>query len=39
VSERRDRKPLSMSIAMFVPALLAANSAPCTNGTASAKVR
>ena len=36
VSDSRFRKPLSMSLAMFVPALLAAKSAPCTNAIASA---
>src|SRR4051812_29812008 len=39
VSDSRERKPLSMSSAMFVPALLDANSAPWMNGTASANVR
>ena len=36
VSESRLRKPLSMSLAMLVPALLAENSAPWTNAIASA---
>jgi hypothetical protein len=36
VSDSRFRKPLSISLAMFVPALLAEKSAPCTNGIASA---
>jgi hypothetical protein len=36
VSDSRFRKPLSMSFAMFVPALLAEKSAPCTKGIASA---
>ena len=36
VSERRFRKPLSMSLATFVPALIAENSAPWMNGIAMA---
>ena len=36
VSESRLRKPLSMSLATFVPALLAENSAPWTKAIASA---
>ncbi len=36
VSERRLRKPVSMSLATFVPALLAENNAPCTKVIASA---
>ena len=36
VSESRLRKPLSMSLATLVPALLAEKSAPCTNAMASA---
>ena len=36
VSESRLRKPLSTSLATFVPALFAENSAPWTNAIASA---
>ena len=36
VSASRLRKPVSMSFATLVPALLAENSAPWTNGIASA---
>ena len=36
VSERRFRNPLSMSLATFVPALMAENRAPCMNGIAIA---
>jgi hypothetical protein len=36
VSESLLRKPVSMSPAMFVPALFAEKTAPCTNGIASA---
>ena len=36
VSERRLRKPVSMSFATFVPALMAEKSAPWMNGIAIA---
>ena len=36
VSDSRFRNPLSMSLATFVPALFAENSAPWMNGIASA---
>jgi hypothetical protein len=39
VSESRLKKPVSMSIATFVPALMEANIAPWTNVSPSAKVR
>ena len=39
VSARRLKKPDSTSLARSVPAFMAANSAPCMNGTASANVR
>ena len=39
VSARRLRKPVWMSRARSVPAFIVANSAPWTNGTATAKAR